>query len=420
MGLVVAWVAIAILGATLFWALRRSDALRLRVEAQARALATVQRQAAAAEKQAGRAEAERQFLTRFLRDLPLLTSELHSGASDRRIPDLVLAFVTRLLEPGQAVVAVRRRGTDEDPDGENRLTVVAVAPKSGSVALGTEIVIGRGEIGFAAEVQRVMDRHDFDLEPPAHRSRINAFGLPGFRPEIVAPLVVGERTVGALAVASLQSPPPDVKQVLRLIAHVAAAAVHQAARYTEMRLTASIDGLTGIFNKGFLTRRLSESVQAAREGGGVLSVLLCDIDNFKHFNDRNGHQAGDRLLRSLAGLVQSNIRRGTLFGRFGGEEFLLVLPGTPKDKALAAAYNLRRLIAEHPFEFAGHQPLGCVSVSGGVATFPEDGLDSAALLKAADEALYGAKRSGRNRILPAAPQYLASVAQEPVAVGEEA
>jgi diguanylate cyclase (GGDEF)-like protein len=235
----------------------------------------------------------------------------------------------------------------------------------------------------------------------------------------VAPLVVGERMVGALAVASLPSPPPEVKQVLRLIAQVAAAAVHQAARYTEMRLTASIDGLTGIFNKACLTRRLSESVQVARDTGGVFSILLCDIDNFKHFNDRNGHQAGDRLLRSLAGLVQGNIRRGTLFGRFGGEEFLLVLPGTPKDKALAAAYNIRRLIAEHPFESAEHQPLGCVSVSGGVATFPEDGLDSAALLRAADEALYDAKRSGRNRILPAAPQYFASHAQEPVAVSEE-
>jgi diguanylate cyclase (GGDEF)-like protein len=419
-GLAVASLAIAILGGTLYWALRGSAQLRLRVEAQARALATVQRQAAAAEKQAERAEAERQFLTRFLRDLSLLTSELHSGASDRRIPELVLAFVTRLLEPGQALVAVRRRGTGDDPYSADRLTVVAVAPRSSAVALGTEIVIGRGEIGFAAQVQRVMDRHAFDLEPPEHRSRIDAIALPGFRPDIVAPLVVGERMVGALAVAALPSPPPEVKQVLRLIAQVAAAAVHQAARCTEMRLTASIDGLTGIFNKACLTRRLSESVQVARDAGGVFSVLLFDIDNFKHFNDRNGPQAGDRLLRSLAGLVQANIRRGTLFGRFGGEEFLLVLSGAAKDKALAAAYNLRRLIAEHPFECAEHQPLGCVSVSGGVATFPEDGLDSAALLRSAHEALYDAKWSGRNRILPAAPQYLASHAQEPVAVSEEA
>jgi len=416
----VASLAIAILGGTLYWALRQRDELRLRLEAQTRALATVQSEAAAAQMQAGRAEAERQFLTRFLGDLSLLASELHSGASDRRIPELVLAFVTRLLEPGQALVAVRRRGTAADPDGEDRLTVVAVAPRSGSVALGTEIVIGRGEIGFAAQVQRVMDRHAFDLEPPEHRSRIDAFALPGFRPDIVAPLVVGERMVGALAVASLPSPPPDVRQVLRLIGQVAAAAVHQAPRYTEMRHTASIDGLTGIFNKACLTRRLSESVQVARDAGGVFSILLFDVDNFKHFNDRNGHQAGDRLLRGLAGLVQGNVRRGTLFGRFGGEEFLLLLPGAAKDKALAAAYNVRRLIAEHPFECAEHQPLGCVSVSGGVATFPEDGLDSAALLRAADEALYDAKRSGRNRMLPAAPQFLAAHAQEPVVVGEEA
>jgi diguanylate cyclase (GGDEF)-like protein len=184
--------------------------------------------------------------------------------------------------------------------------------------------------------------------------------------------------------------------------------MQQALRHTEMQLNASLDGLTGILNKAHITRRLSELLQAAREEGASLSVLLFDIDHFKHYNDRNGHPAGDRLLRGLAGLVRGNVRHDSAFGRFGGEEFLLVLPGAAKAQALAAAYNVRRLIADHPFDFAAAQPLGCLSVSGGVATSPEDGWESATLLQAADEALYQAKRTGRNRILPAVPHYLSS------------
>ena len=418
MGLGALWLAIAVLGAALVWALRRGDAFQRALDAQAQALATAQRQVAGAQRQASQSEAERQFLVRFIREFPLVTHELHSGAGDRMIPGLVLRLVTRLLEPRQAIVAVRRRGTEADPERENRLTVAAVAPTRGSVAPG-EITIGKGELGFVAEVQRVMDRRDFDIAPPEQRSRMNADELPGFRPDLVAPLVVGERTVGLVAVSEPKSSSPEVKDVLRLIAQVAAVAMHQAARYTEMRLSASIDGLTGIFNKG-TSPSASRSRWRAR---GTKAGSSRSSSSTSTTSSTTTTATGTRPATGCCGpspvLVQSNIRRDTLFGRFGGEEFLLLLPGAPKDKALAAAYNIRRLIAEHPFEFAAEQPLGCLSVSGGVATYPEDGFESATLLKAADEALYEAKRSGRNRILPAVPLYLSSETQEPVTVDEE-
>jgi hypothetical protein len=125
--------------------------------------------------------------------------------------------------------------------------------------------------------------------------------------------------------------------------------------------------------------------------------------------------AGDRLLQSLARLVQENVRKDSVFGRYGGEEFVVLFPGTRRAQALAAADNVRRAIASHEFAFGFDQPLGFVSVSGGVAECPEDGSDAATLVRAADEALYRAKKEGRNRVLAYAPTYLGEgEAQEPV------
>jgi diguanylate cyclase (GGDEF)-like protein len=130
-------------------------------------------------------------------------------------------------------------------------------------------------------------------------------------------------------------------------------------------------------------------------------VFLFDIDNFKSYNDSNGHLAGDKLLQELAGLVSDSVRRDDIFGRFGGEEFLLVLPHTNASQAGAAAEKIRSLLADHPFPFREKQPLGRISVSGGIAEYPHHGLDAAGLLHAADEALYEAKRAGRNKVFTA-------------------
>jgi diguanylate cyclase (GGDEF)-like protein len=180
-----------------------------------------------------------------------------------------------------------------------------------------------------------------------------------------------------------------------------------------MKTTAEMDGLTRIYNKKHMDQVLNELVYRAacatydqRSAGQAqpahaLSVFLFDIDNFKNYNDTNGHLAGDKLLQELSGLVNDSVRKDDVFGRFGGEEFLLVLPHTNAAQGMAAAEKIRSLLANHPFPFAEKQPLGCISISGGVAEYPLHGLDAAGLLLASDEALYEAKRSGRNRVLPA-------------------
>ncbi|HSD67313.1 MAG TPA: GGDEF domain-containing protein [Vicinamibacteria bacterium] len=406
--------SLAALGILARWhlALRRA---RLALEAR---LAASERELAAARRQMVQAEADQQFLARVVRELPHVAHEMHAGAGSRAIPKLLLSAVVRLLEPGKAIVAVRRRAAERDPDRHLRLAVAATSPE-GCVPVGTEIPIGTGEIGYAAEVQRAMDRRDFESQPPATRRRLREEAGPGFQPDLVAPLIFNEEAVGVIAVEGPLRGGAEAKDALRLIAQVGAVSVHAQARYTDMKATASCDGLTGIFNKTYLSHRLAEELRRAQEEASSVSVLIFDVDNFKHYNDRNGHVPGDRLLQRLARLVLDNLRKDAVFGRYGGEEFLVIFPGTRRAQALAAAENVRRTIAAHEFPFRLHQPLGVISVSGGVAEYPLDGADAAALVRAADEALYLAKRSGRNRVVAYRPTYLGGEEAQPPLPNEE-
>jgi diguanylate cyclase (GGDEF)-like protein len=124
---------------------------------------------------------------------------------------------------------------------------------------------------------------------------------------------------------------------------------------------------------------------------------MLDIDHFKTINDRFGHHAGDEVLRGVVDRVQSVLRAGAQVGRYGGEEFLVVLPDCSVDEAVPAAERLRHAIAELPFAIEGHPPLD-VRVSIGVSTRPGGEGEAGLLIQAADRALYRAKESGRDRV----------------------
>jgi diguanylate cyclase (GGDEF)-like protein len=166
------------------------------------------------------------------------------------------------------------------------------------------------------------------------------------------------------------------------------------------------DGLTGVYSKGYLKEWLGDEVLRAGREGFQLSLLILDIDHFKHYNDRNGHLEGDEVLKRIGELLKRSIRDGDKAVRYGGEEFVVVYPGATKASALHLAETLRKSVEETPFRHAAGQPLGKVTISGGVASFPEDSRDSIDLIRSADQALYEAKAAGRNRVLAAKPTYL--------------
>lgn len=168
----------------------------------------------------------------------------------------------------------------------------------------------------------------------------------------------------------------------------------------ELRRLSSVDGLTGIANRRHFDESIEREWRRTQRTGGDLGLLLCDVDCFKQFNDRFGHQAGDECLRLVARCLASTLDRGgDLVARYGGEEFVVILPDTTLGGSIFVAERLRQAIAAmqipHP-----DSPVGVVTISIGVTSSPalRDSLYQQ-LIRDADEALYRAKKSGRNRVV---------------------
>jgi diguanylate cyclase (GGDEF)-like protein len=156
------------------------------------------------------------------------------------------------------------------------------------------------------------------------------------------------------------------------------------------------DGLTGLYNHRHFHERLTLEVERSLRNGLPLSLLMIDVDHFKNYNDHHGHPAGDEVLRQLSHLMTDGRRANDFCARYGGEEFAIVLVDTPKLTAAKLAERLRERVAGHNFDYSDTQPGGSLSISVGVATFPDDAGDSESLVRAADSALYAAKHAGRN------------------------
>jgi diguanylate cyclase (GGDEF)-like protein len=172
----------------------------------------------------------------------------------------------------------------------------------------------------------------------------------------------------------------------------------RAANHTLAHLSIT-DGLTGLYNHRHFYETLGRELQRSDRESSALSLLILDLDRFKEYNDRHGHTEGDAALRVVAQEVVASVRGSDLAFRYGGEELAVLLPACTADEALAVAEKVRAAV-ETAGRRVGFMP---VSVSIGVATCPEQGTTARALVSAADAALYGAKRAGRNRVVPASP-----------------
>ena len=159
------------------------------------------------------------------------------------------------------------------------------------------------------------------------------------------------------------------------------------------------DGLTGLYNYRYFKEQLSQEVIRAKRHNANISIAMIDIDFFKNYNDTHGHPAGDLVLKKIADLLHNNIRKIDVAARYGGEEFSLVLVETDKQAASFVANKIKNLIEEQKFDYEETQPNGKLTISMGIATFPDDAITPDELVNKADQRLYRAKKAGRNRVV---------------------
>ena len=169
-------------------------------------------------------------------------------------------------------------------------------------------------------------------------------------------------------------------------------------RFEALQRQSMRDPLTGLFHRGVFESVIGAKLARASRSGGNLSLLMVDVDNFKEVNDRFGHCEGDEVLRAVARALRSVVRASDLPCRFGGEEFVLLLPDTRPDDALALAERIRAAVTRECRERTGVARTRPVTVSIGVANAPLEASTSEGLMELADRRLYDAKRGGRDRI----------------------
>lgn len=214
---------------------------------------------------------------------------------------------------------------------------------------------------------------------------------PAVESFIAIPLLSEKRMVGMLVVENIAK--ADVERLV-ILAIQFALEIKKVLLYEMVERLAITDSLTGLYVRRHFSERLEEELRRSKRYGFMFAFLMLDIDDFKRCNDTYGHLVGDVVLKDIARIIKDNVREIDIAGRYGGEEMALVLPETTRDSARVVADRLRRRIAEYVFK-AYDEKLK-ISVSCGISIFPDDADDAKALVDKADEALYIAKKSGKN------------------------
>lgn len=306
---------------------------------------------------------------------------ISEGPRERLIPDTMRAVATTGYDADNDPRGIRIRITESSPtdtgwSGSNSMTGLAVA----AVTSGKPV-----NIPNTREDSRYMEN------------------LKSTRSELSVPMIVQDRVAGLIDIQSAETgkfTSENERTVLTLANH-AATALENATLHSHILEMARKDKLTGLGNLRVFEERLEEEIRRTERSNSPFSLIMMDIDDFKHYNDSWGHPVGNTLLKMVVGAMRDAIREIDILVRYGGEEFVCILPFAGDREAVEIAERLRKKVmdASGKVPHADRQPLGLVSISLGVATFPTDVAEKDMLLKYADQRMYMAKKAGKNRVV---------------------
>jgi len=290
-------------------------------------------------------------------------------------------------------------------------TCILVAEESGYIpwmgsgidpqALRQEVIpFGSGKLGWVGERGIITYASQLAKETAAIRNHV--FGADELvDADIYIPLNQGRRALGMITLRSLKHRPRFERQILRALKELFSTALAGNRAFQQVAQRANRDGLTGLYNMTFFKQHLEIELNKAERNHTRLSLFMLDIDHFKFYNDHHGHQAGDEILRQVGNLFREHTRAVDIAARYGGEEFIVITPGLDRDDVLQFAERFREVFLANPFPHKDEQPEGTLSFSGGIATYPMDGMEIEELIRASDAALYRAKANDRNQIVAA-------------------
>jgi diguanylate cyclase (GGDEF)-like protein len=326
-------------------------------------------------------------LTTELRWLLDMGSDLTTSLDPRQVADLIARHVGAALGAEACTVSAW------DPRAEQLLTL-GYWPEGDRAELPPVFDLRGYPLTRRVLREKVSATVDVD-DPAADAAEVALLRSQGFNSLAMLPLVAKGESVGLVEIytsASIEFDAPRL-ELARTMASEAAMALENARLYEATRELADHDQLTGFYNHRSVHERLGEELIRARRSRTPLAVLMIDLDGFKLVNDTFGHLFGDQVLAWTATQIRSSLRASDVAGRYGGDEFAIILPEADRAAAVATASRIRSAITEHPFESAERGPIP-VGASIGVATYPVDGSTAPELLALADAAMYRVKREG--------------------------
>jgi diguanylate cyclase (GGDEF)-like protein len=328
------------------------------------------------------------------RRLAILTDVVKTANSilePRKVIELVVEKIRELI-PSEAWSLMM-----VDEEKQELVFEAAVGAKARDVS-AVRLKIGEGVAGWVAQCGKPAIVNDAPHDP-RFSPRVDTRTQFETRSILCAPLVSRGRTIGVLEIINKQGGPftrADLQLVLTLV-EPCAIAIENAILFQRTEQLTITDDLTRLFNSRYLNLYLGREIKRCKRHGIPLSVIFLDLDGFKGINDQYGHLAGSGTLTEVGRILAEGVRESDILARYGGDEFVVVLPETPASGALVIAERLRRAIEDHRFL----EPQGIaarISASFGISTYPDHALSPEGLIQKADQAMYRVKEREKNGI----------------------